>query len=175
MKNELVIKIATMMLQAATYRNAWIELHPIVTHREGRNETYATIAKAFASLTGADEQEVIKQLEGCNGHNQMEIRLSGSKIAELREKWHNAPIYRDAKNRQYIMYNGVYTQSLCYQVIEVERYSQFEPTGKYYNIRSLEARLARQSAKLTIDAYDASGVLNALSEEEYLRLCSEAL
>ena len=155
--NNQAIKIATMMLQAATYQTAWIELHPIVTRREGREETYHAIAKAFALLTGGDEQTMLKQLEQSNGTNVMEISMSEEQVERLRKEYQNAPIYKDGKGRQYIMFEGVRTQDCCYQTIDVARYVDFAPTGKYRNIDTLRKRIQRNSDAIELDRLEDSG------------------
>lgn len=157
LNNNQAIKIASMMLQAAAYQTAWIELHPIVTHREGREETYQDIAKALALLTGAGEKEILKQLEQSNGNNVMEISMSEEQVEHLRKEYQNAPVYQDAKGRQYIMFNGVHTQDYCYQVIDVARYVDFAPTGKYRNIDTIRKRIRRNSDSTELDRLEDSG------------------
>lgn len=137
LNNNQAIKIATMMLQAATYQTAWIELHPIMAPREGREGTYQSIAKALALLTDADEQAMLKQLEQSNGNNVMVVSMSEAHVEHLRKEYQNAPVYQDAKGRQYIMFNGVRTQNYDYQIIDVARYVDFTPTEKYHNIDNL--------------------------------------
>ena len=160
LNNNQAIKIATMMLQAATYHEAWIDLHPIVTQREGREECYEAIAKALALLTGADMKGLLEQLEGCKGHSDMDVRISEEKIANLRNEYQNAPVYQDEKGRQYIMFEGVRTQDYCYQIIDVARYVSFAPTGKYRNIDTLRKRIQRNSDAATLDYLEDSGEID---------------
>ena len=160
LNNNQAIKIATMMLQAATYHEAWIDLHPIVTQREGREESCEAIAKALALLTGADTKDLLKQLEESKGHNGMDVRISEEKIADLRNEYQNAPVYQDEKGRQYIMFEGVRTQDYCYQIIDVARYVSFAPTGKYRNIDMLRKRIQRNSDAETLDYLEDSGEID---------------
>ena len=154
---EMAMKIATMMLQAATYHESWIDLHPIVTRREGREETNAAIAKALAELLDTDEQEMMKQLEWCNGNNSMEVRMDEEHIKRIRHEYQNAPVYQDAKGRQYIMFEGVRTQDFIYQTIDVARYVDFAPTGKYRNIDTLRKRIQRDSDYETLTMLEETG------------------
>ena len=175
MTNNQAIKIAVMMLEAASYYNTWVNFHPIVTRRDERNETYAAIAKALALLTGGDEEKFIESLEFCNGHNSFDIDFPQEKIEQLRGKYQNAPIYRDAKGRTYVMYEGVHTQDYCYQNIDVARYIDFTPTGKHRNIANLEKRLNAESCRSLLEALEYSGEINDISEDEYLSLLSGSL
>lgn len=155
--NEQAAKIATMMLQAATYQEAWIELHPIETRREGRDETYQAIAKALSVLTGVAEEDIYKQLEWSNGQNSMELRCAEEQIAKLRNEYQAAPVYQDAKGRQYFMFQGVRTQDFCYQKIDVVRYVDFQPTGGHRDIDKIRKRLQRESDLETLDVLEETG------------------
>ena len=170
MTTNQAIKIATMMLQAATYQKEWIELRPIITRREGREETYAAIAKALALLTGANEQEVLEQLEWCNGHNCMELRVGEDMILRLRNEYQNAPVYQDSKGRQYIMYEGVRTQDYSYQVIDVARYIDLQPTGKYRNIEKLQKAINRKMRQYELEALEDYGIIDEKTDEEYSKI-----
>lgn len=152
-------QLARMMLQAATYHKTWIVLYPIVTRREGRSEIYSSIAKALSQLLELSEEMLIAKLEWSNAHNDIHLQLPEAMIERLRLEWHSAPIYIDEKKRRYVMWNGVYTQDLCYQVIDVDRYVNFTFTGKYQNIDSLKTRLSRQSAQLEREALEAFKIL----------------
>jgi hypothetical protein len=146
-----------MMLQAATFKPTWIEFHPITTRREGREETLLAIAKALSTLTGFNEADLLKQLEWCNGHNGMEALCTEEQSNRLRDEWQKAPIWQDGKGRQYIMFEGVRTQDYSYQTIDVARYVEFEPTGKYRNIDTLRKRIQRNSDMMELDYLEDSG------------------
>ena len=115
MNNNQAIKIATMMLQAATYEAPFMTLHPIVTRKEGREETYQAIAKALSMLTGINAAYIIGQLIVSNGNNDMVL------------------------------------------VIDVARYVDFAPTGKYRNIDTLRKRIQRSSDAMELDYLEDSG------------------
>ena len=170
MTNNQAIKIATMMLQAAIYNNSWIEMKPIVTRREGREDTNKAIAKALSALTGADEQELMKQLDWCRGHNCMELHISEEQIARLCQEYQNAPVYQDAKGRQYIMFEGVRTQDYSYQIIDVERYVEFQPTGKYRNIETLRKRINRSMRQYELEALEDEGIIADMNDEDYSKI-----
>ena len=158
MNNNQAIKIATMMLQAATYEAPFMTLHPIVTRKDGREETYQAIAKALSMLTGINAVYIIGQLIVSNGNNDMVFdELPEGVATHLQAEYQNAPVYQDGKGRQYIMFNGVRTQDYCYQVIDVARYVDFAPTGKYRNIDTLRKRIQRSSDAMELDYLEDSG------------------
>ena len=154
------IKIATMMLQAATFHEAWIDIHPIEIQREGRVNNIDAIAKVIAKMTGGDLVSILTQLKECKGHNAIELRLTEKNIVHLRNKYQTAPVYQDGKGQQYIMFDGVYTQDYCYQVIDVARYVSLTPTGKYRNIDTLRRRIRRNSDTITLDHLEDSGEID---------------
>ena len=170
MNTNQAIKIATMMLQAANYQPTWVELHPIVTRKEGREETYQAIAAALSQLTGISAPYIIGQLIVSNGNSAMELSMSEEQVNRLRGEYQNAPVYQDGKGRQYIMYRGVRTQDYCYQTIDVARYVDFQPTGKYRNIENLEKAINRRSDQSYLEALEDSGELDRMSDEEYSKL-----
>jgi hypothetical protein len=156
--NNQAIKIATMMLQAATYVAPFMTLHPIVTRKDGREETYQAIAKALSMLTGINESYITDQLIESNGNSDMLFdELPESIVTRLQSDYQNAPVYQDGKGRQYIMFNGVRTQDYCYQVIDVARYVDFAQTGKYRNIDTLRKRIQRNSDATEIYRLEDSG------------------
>lgn len=158
MTNNQALKIATMMLQAANYEDPFMTLHPIVTRKDGREETYQAIAKALSMLTGINAAYIIGQLIVSNGNNDMVFdELPEGVAAHLQAEYQNAPVYQDGKGRQYIMFNGVRTQDYCYQVIDVARYVDFAPTGKYRNIDTLRKRIQRSSDAMELDYLEDSG------------------
>lgn len=158
MTNNQALKIATMMLQAANYEAPFMTLHPIVTRKDGREETYQAIAKALSMLTGINAPYIIGQLIVSNGNSDMVFdELPEGVAAHLQAEYQNAPVYQDAKGRQYIMFNGVRTQDYCYQVIDVARYVDFAPTGKYRNIDTLRKRIQRSSDAMELDYLEDSG------------------
>lgn len=156
--NNQATKIATMMLQAATYEAPLMTLHPIVTRKDGREETYQAIAKALSMLTGINAPYIIGQLIVSNGSSDMVFdELPEGVAAHLQTEYQNAPVYQDGKGRQYIMFNGVRTQDYCYQTIDVARYVDFAPTGKYRNIDTLRKRIQCNSDALELDRLEDSG------------------
>ena len=158
MTNNQALKIATMMLQAANYDAPFMTLHPIVTRKDGREETYQAIAKALSMLTGISAPYIIGQLIVSNGNSDMVFdELPEGVAAHLQAEYQNAPVYQDAKGRQYIMFNGVRTQDYCYQVIDVARYVDFAPTGKYRNIDTLRKRIQLSSDAMELDYLEDSG------------------
>lgn len=158
LNNNQSIKIATMMLQAATYDAPFMTLHPIVTNKDGREETIQAIAKALSMLTGINAPYIIGHLIVSNGNNDMVFdELPDGVAAHLQAEYQNAPVYQDGKGRQYIMFNGVRTQDYCYQIIDVARYVDFAPTGKYRNIDTLRKRIQRNSDALELDRLEDSG------------------
>ena len=158
MNTNQAIKIATMMLQAANYEAPFMTLHPIVTRKDGREETYQAIAKALSMLTGINAAYIIGQLIVSNGNNDMVFdELPEGVAAHLQAEYQNAPVYQDGKGRQYIMYRGVRTQDYCYQTIDVARYVDFQPTGKYRNIENLEKAINRRSDQSYLEALEDSG------------------
>lgn len=158
LSNNQAIKIATMMLQAATYEVPFMTLHPIVTNKDGREENYQAIAKALSMLTGINAAYIIGKLIVSNGNNDMVFdELQNGVAAHLQAEYQNAPVYQDSKGRQYIMFNGVRTQDYCYQTIDVARYADFAPTGKYRNIDTLRKRIQRNSNALELDRIEDSG------------------
>jgi hypothetical protein len=168
---EQAIKIARMMLHAATFDGAFLVLHPIVTQRDGREDVLTMIAQALEELSGAGADVLYGHLRFSNGHNQMEVNGLGSeRVAELQKEWQTAPVYKDAKGRSYVMYEGVYTQDYCYQTIDVARYVDFEPTGHSRNIFKLQKRLQRISDHAELEALEESGAIDEMTDEEYLRI-----
>jgi hypothetical protein len=158
LSNNQAIKIATMMLQAATYDAPFMTLHPIVTNKDGRQENIQAIAKALSMLTGINAPYIIGQLIVSNGNSDMVFdELPDGVAAHLQAEYQNAPVYQDGKGRQYIMFNGVRTQDYCYQTIDVARYVDFAPTGKYRNIDALRKRIQRNSDALELDRLEDSG------------------
>lgn len=158
MTNNQALKIATMMLQAANYEAPFMTLHPIVTRKDGREETYQAIAKALSMLTGINAPYIIGQLIVSNGNSDMVFdELPEGVAAHLQAEYQNAPVYQDGKGRQYIMFNGVRTQDYFYQVIDVARYVDFAPTGKYRNIDTLRKRIQRNSDAMELDYLEDSG------------------
>lgn len=156
--NNQAIKIATMMLQAANYESPFMTLHPIVTRKDGREETYQAIAKALSMLTGVNAAYIIGQLIVSNGNSDMVFdELPEGVAAHLQAEYQNAPVYQDGKGRQYIMFEGVRTQDYCYQTIDVARYIDFAPTGKYRNIDTLRKRIQRSSDAMELDYLEDSG------------------
>ena len=156
-KNQ-AIKIATMMLQAATYEAPFMTLHLVVTRKDGREETYQAIAKALSMLTGINTVYIIGKLIESNGNSDMIFdELPDGVAAHLQSEYQNAPVYQDAKGRQYIMFEGVRTQDYCYQTIDVARYIDFAPTGKYRDIDTLRKRIQRNSDALELDRLENSG------------------
>lgn len=156
--NNQAIKLATMMLQAANYDAPFMTLHPIVTSKDGREETYQAIAKALSMLTGINESYITGQLIESNGNSDMVFdELPEGVVTRLQAEYQHAPVYEDTKGRQYIMYNGVRTQDYCYQVIDVARYVDFEPTGKSRNIDTLQKRIQRSSDTTELDRLEDSG------------------
>lgn len=158
MTNNQALKIATMMLQAANYEAPFMTLHPIVTRKDGREETYQAIANALSILTGINAPYIIGQLIVSNGNSDMVFdELPEGVAAHLQAEYQNAPVYQDGKGRLYIMFNGVRTQDYCYQVIDVARYVDFAPTGKYRNIDTLRKRIQRSSDAMELDYLEDSG------------------
>ena len=163
MNNNQAIKIATMMLQAATYEAPFMTLHPIVTRKDGCEETYQAIAKALSMLTGINAAYIIGQLIVSNGNSNIVFdELPEGVAAHLQSEYQNAPVYQDAKGRQYIMFNGVRTQDYCYQIIDVARYVDFAPTGKYRNIDTLRKRIQRSSDAMELDYLEDSGEIDGI-------------
>jgi hypothetical protein len=158
MTNNQALKIATMMLQAANYEAPFMTLHPIVTRKDGREETYQAIAKALSMLTGINAAYIIGQLIVSNGNSDMVFdEVPEGVAAHLQAEYQNAPVYQDGKGRQYIMFNGIRTQDYCYQVIDVARYVDFAQTGKYRNIDTLRKRIQRNSDATEIYRLEDSG------------------
>lgn len=158
MNNNQALKIATMMLQAANYEAPFMTLHPIVTRKDGREEIFQAIAKALSQLTGINAAYIIGQLIESNGKSDMTFdELPEGVTAHLQSEYQNAPVYQDAKGRQYIMFNGVRTQDYSYQVIDVARYVDFTPTGKYRNIDTLRKRIQHNSDAMELDYLEDSG------------------
>ena len=171
MNTNQAIKIATMMLQAANYDASFMTLHPIATRKDGREETYQAIAEALAKLTGINASYIIGQLIVSNGSNEMVFdELPEGVAAHLKDEYQNAPVYQDGKGRQYIMYRGVRTQDYCYQTIDVARYVDFQPTGKYRNIENLEKAINHRNSQSYLEALKDSGELDSMSNEEYSKL-----
>ena len=169
--NEQATKIALMMLQAANYDLPFMTLHPIVTRKDGREETYQAIADALSKLTGISAAYIIGQLIVSNGNNDMVFdELPEGVAAHLQAEYQNAPIYQDGKGRQYVMYRGVRTQDYCYQMIDVTRYVDFQPTGKHRNIEKLEKAINRRSDQSYLEALEDSGELDNMSDEEYSKM-----
>ena len=158
LSNNQAIKIATMMLQAATYDAPFMTLHPIVTNKDGREENYKAIAKALSMLTSINAAYIIGKLIASNGNNDIVFdELPDGVAAHLQAEYQNAPVYQDGKGRQYIMFNGVRTQDYCYQNIDVAHYVDFTPTGKYRNIDTLRKRIQRSSDAMELDRLEDSG------------------
>lgn len=156
--NNQTIKIATMMLQAANYESHFMTLHPIVTRKDGREETYQAISKALSMLTGINESYIIGQLIESNGNSDMMFdELPEGVVARLQAEYQHAPVYEDEKGRQYIMFEGVRTQDYCYQTIDVSRYADFAPTGKCRNIDTLRKRIQRNSDATELERLEDSG------------------
>ena len=158
LNNNQATKIAIMMLQAATYDAPFMTLHPIVTNKDGREETYHVIAKALSMLTGINAAYIIGKLIASNGNNDMMFdELPDGVAAHLQAEYQNAPVYQDGNGRQYIMFNGVRTRDYCYQTIDVARYVDFALTGKCRNIDTLHRRIQRNSDTLELDRLEDSG------------------
>lgn len=156
MTRNQAIKVATMMLQAADYDNSsCFIIHPIITRKDGRTETYELISNALSFITGIPEENIYNKLVASNGNNDMIFDINDGlteyNIKQLQSNWQNAPVYKDAKGRQYIMFNGVRTQDYCYQIIDVERYVDFMATGKHRNVDTLRKRIQRNSNAIYLD------------------------
>lgn len=169
--HEQATKIAQMMLHAATYEGPFLVLHPIVTPRDGREDILTSIAQALEELIGIGADVLHGLLRFSNGNNDMEIDgLGEERVGELQKQWQTAPIYKDAKDRQYVMYEGVYTQDYCYQKIDVRRYAGFEATGSHRNIFKLRSKLQCNSDMMELEALEDSGAIDEMTDEEYLSI-----
>ena len=169
--NEQASKIAQMMMQAATYDGSFLVLHPIVTPRDGRENILTSIAQALEEFIGIGADVLSGHLRFSNGNYDMEINgLGAERVGELQKQWQTAPIYKDAKGHQYVMYEGVYTQDYCYQMIEIRRYIDFEATDKQRNIFKLRSKLQRNADMTELEALKDSGTIDEMTDEEYLKI-----
>lgn len=154
---EQAAKIATMMLQAATYNDAFLTLHPIDTQRDGREDVLLAIAEALHNLTGINRSMLYDNLINSNSTNDMVFTLTSESIDAMKAEYQTAPVYQDAKGRQYFMFDGVRTQDFCYQKIDVSRYVDFQPTGSHRNIDNIRKRLQRESDYETLEILEETG------------------
>ena len=137
-------KIAIMMLNAADYNEAWVEMTPVEMPREGREEMINGISSALEEISHGyiKKEDSIEQLSWTNGHNGMEFnKLSESEIEELKKEFCTAPIYANKKGKQFTFYYGVYSQSFKCCNINVGSFVGYTLVGhckdkkkQYYNI-----------------------------------------
>ena len=113
-------KIATMMLNAAKYKETWIDMTPVEMPREGREEMISDIADALVAISHGyiKKEDAVEQLSRTNGHNDMEFpNLSHEQIEALSKEFCTAPVYANKKGKQFTFYHGVWSQSYkCFNI-----------------------------------------------------------
>lgn len=113
-------KIATMMLNAAKYKETWIDMSPVEMPREGREGMISDIADALVAISHGyiKKEDAVEQLSRANGHNGMEFcNLSHEQIEALSKKFCTAPVYANKKGKQFTFYHGVWSQSYkCFNI-----------------------------------------------------------
>ena len=141
---EQATKIATMLLNAADYKETWIDLTPIEMPRDGREEMISDIADALVNISHGyiKNEDAVKQLSWTNGHNGMEFyNLSHEQIDELKKEFCTAPVYANKKGKQFTFFYGVWSQSYKCFNINVGSFVGYTLVGyckdkrkQYYNI-----------------------------------------
>jgi hypothetical protein len=113
-------KIATMMLNAAKYKETWIDMSPVEIPREGREGMISDIADALVAISHGyiKKEDAVEQLSRTNGHNGMEFpNLSHEQIEALSKEFCTAPVYANKKGKQFTFYHGVWSQSYkCFNI-----------------------------------------------------------
>ena len=113
-------KIATMMLNAAKYKETWIDMSPVEMPREGREGMISDIADALVAISHGyiKKEDAVEQLLWTNGHNGMEFyNLSHEQIEALSKEFCTAPVYANKNGKQFTFYHGVWSQSYkCFNI-----------------------------------------------------------
>jgi hypothetical protein len=141
---EQATKIATMMLNAAKYEKAWIDVAPVEMPRDGREEMISDIADALVNISHGyiKKEDAVKQLSRTSGNNRMEFyNLSHEQIEALSKEFCTAPVYTNKKGKQFTFYHGVWSQGYSYFHINVGLFVEYALVGyckdkrrQYYNI-----------------------------------------
>ena len=141
---EQATKIATMLLNAANYKEAWIDLTPVEMPRDGREEMISDIADALVNISHGyiKKEDAVEQLSWTNGHNGMEFyNLSHEQIEALSKEFCTAPVYANKKGKQFTFFYGVWSQSYKCFNINVGSFVGYTLVGyckdkrkQYYNI-----------------------------------------
>ena len=144
LKAEQATKIATMMLNAAKYEGAWIDMTPVEMPRDGREKMISDIADALVTISHGyiKKEDAAEQLSWTNGHNGMEFyNLSAEQIDELKKEFCTAPVYANKKGKQFTFFYGVWSQSYKCFNINVGSFVGYTLVGyckdkrkQYYNI-----------------------------------------
>lgn len=118
-----------MMLEAANYENAWLEIHPVIIAKDGREETINLLAESLNELSNGliSKEDAIDQLSWTRGHNLMEFHnICEDHVKKLRATFGNGATYTNNKRQQIKFQNGVYEQSGKYRIIDVHLFVDFE-------------------------------------------------
>ena len=122
-------KVAKMMLEAANYENAWLEIHPVIIAKDGREETINLLAESLNELSNGliSKEDAIDQLLWTRGHNVMEFHdICEEHVKKLRTTFGYGATYTNNKRQQFKFQNGVYEQSGKYRIIDVHIFVDFE-------------------------------------------------
>lgn len=141
---EQATKIATMLLNAANYKEAWIDMTPVEMPRDGREEMISDIADALVAISHGyiKKEDAVEQLLWTNGHNGMEFyNLSHEQIEALSKEFCTAPVYANKNGKQFTFFHGVWSLSYKCFNINVGSFVGYTLVGyckdkrkQYYNI-----------------------------------------
>lgn len=151
-------KVATMMLNAASYEGTKVTMYPVVSRRRYREENNGMLADALLRLLTAEgaeveRQDIIEELEYSQEEGDMAnmtYRFTTEVVDRLRVKYQTAPYltYKpDRKPRKVMLLNGSHDVSnpafseWTFHRIDLAFIDCYQFTGQYGNKESLRTKL----------------------------------